>query len=137
MSMDILKVASLSEKGKISEKDETNEYEGKIIEKTVELITRFDMEGPAVFMLEAIKPLVFVGGQFARFFLAPFLPIFGETSDDVIATLEREDNIEKIIQMIEKKEKEKEKTQNAMKEAEKENASSQEAPMKKRRFWLF
>jgi len=135
--MDILKVASLSEKGKTGEKDKTNEYEGRIIEKTVELITRFDIEGPAVFMLEAIKPLAYVGGQFARFFLAPFLPIFGETSDNVIATLEQQDNIEKIIQMIETKEKEKKKAQNAMKEAEKENTTEKDAPKKKRRFRLF
>jgi len=103
--------------------NETREHEERVMAKTAELIAKYGMEGPAIFALEVIKPLAYVGGQFARFFLAPFLPIFGDSGDSIIATLEQQDNIEKIISMIEKKEREKKKAQSIATESEKAKES--------------
>lgn len=103
---------SLSGETRKTEEEKTKgpqDKEMKVITKAVEVVARFDMEGPAVFILEVVKPLAYVGGQFARFFLAPFLPIFGESGDNVIVTLEKESNIENMIKLIEEGKKEKQK----------------------------
>jgi len=118
-------------------KDKTSESE-KTIKKAAELIARTGFDGPAIFMLEVMKPFVYMGGQFARFFLAPFLPIFGETGDNVIETFEQQQNIEKIIQMIEemKKEEEEKKARNKMEKAKKGEVGKEEVPPKRKwRFW--
>ncbi|GAH78893.1 unnamed protein product, partial [marine sediment metagenome] len=55
-----------------------------------------------------IRPGVYIGGQLARVFLAPILPLLGNMAYDVISVFEKRENVEKIIKKIDQVGKEKE-----------------------------
>ena len=56
----------------------TEEEEEKVIRSVAKKIHQHGMEVAAIFMLESVKPLTFIGAQMGRFFLSPFLPTFGD-----------------------------------------------------------
>lgn len=95
-------------------KELSPEEEDELLERWFNIIMRNDLETPALLFLGTMKPGVYVGGQFARVFLAPMLPFVGDSAYDFISVFEKRENVQKLIERIdqariEKKKKEKEK----------------------------
>lgn len=80
--------------------------EGELIEKMARWIVREGMEGPAVMLIQMIRPLANIGGDLALFFLAPFLPMLEEKGYEFIETFQDRQNLEKLLQRIEQLSKE-------------------------------
>ena len=78
-----------------------SEKELELIEKIAKKIAESDFAFFAVFMLQAIKPLSWIAGELAYFYLAPFLPLLDEKGYDFIDTFEKRENIERLIKRIE------------------------------------
>jgi hypothetical protein len=91
--------------------DITEEERDRIIARLAEKINEYKMQTIAILTLETIKPLVYVGGEISRVFLAPFLPLLGKEfsvmGEKYITIFENYDNIEKLIQLLETKPKKK------------------------------
>ena len=66
--------------------DPSDEKEEKIIKRTAETIYKYDMDLVAILFLESMKPLASVGGQLARYMVAPFIPFIGDKSLPFFAT---------------------------------------------------
>ena len=73
-----------------------------IIKRFAKSIYKYEMVLVAILFLESIKPIASVGGQFARYMVAPFIPFIGEESIPYLATFQDKDNVEKLIQEIER-----------------------------------
>lgn len=86
-----------------------SEKEEYIIEKIANKVVELDMGTPAVFFLQTFKPLSFITGELAVFFLAPYLPLLDEKGFDFIDTFKKRENIEKLIKKVKKISKEKSK----------------------------
>lgn len=116
-------------------RDATPEEEEELLKKAEEMIEQYQMEPLALIMLETIKPLVYVGGEFGRFFIAPLLPFLDHKADAFIQTFEQRRNIDKLITAIEVKMKEKEKK----KREEKKNLEKEESGegTRKKKWWFF
>jgi hypothetical protein len=71
------------------------------IEKAFNLITKYEMNIPAVLLLESMKPLYFYGGQMSRIVVGPFMHAFWKDGFGLIDTFENRKNIEKLIKKIE------------------------------------
>ena len=84
-------------------KDVTPEEEERLIQRAADLVSNYEMETPALLVLNMIKPLVYVGGEMGRFFIAPLLPFLNHKADAFIHTFEQRKNIDKLIEIIEKK----------------------------------
>lgn len=95
----------MSRDNKVIPKDE----EG-IIRNAAERIHKVGMDTAAILLLETVTPLVYVGGQLARFFILPFLPILGEDisqrGERFFTIFEKRENVEKLIELLEEKAKE-------------------------------
>jgi len=65
------------------------------------MLAKYDMGGPAVLLLETMKPLIWIGGGIARIALSPYMMLFWKDGYRLIDTFERRSNIEKLIKMIE------------------------------------
>lgn len=89
----------------------SDERKGELIKKIYDIITQYDLDVPAVLLLETYKPLAQVGGALAQIMLGPVMLAFWEPGFDWIHTFEKMKNIERLIQMIEEKH-EKEKAEN-------------------------
>ena len=67
------------------------------------------MEGPAIILLETSKPRSFIGSQLGRVYLAPLLPLLKEDlgipTEKILYVFEKRENIESLLQLIEKKSK--------------------------------
>ena len=83
----------------------TPELEGEYIEKVAKKIYEYDMETAAILFLESSKPLVWLGGEFGRFFITPFVPIindeWGVTSEKFFLIFEKRENVEKLLKRLE------------------------------------
>ena len=87
--------------------DEPNESEEKeIIEKTAAKIANSEWSNLIMLLLRTGKPLFYIGGELATFFLSPLLIMFEDKGFKFINTLEKRENIEKLIARIEELEKE-------------------------------
>ena len=79
--------------------------EDALIEKTANLIHKYEMDIPAVIFLGTVKHTVFIGGQMGRFFLSPFTIILGDKSfqdsEKFFTVFEKQENIEKVIKILE------------------------------------
>jgi len=122
--------------------DRSKEKEDEFVKKAYELISKYEMELPAVLLLESIKPLVWVGGGLARIALSPFMMFFWKDGHALIDTFERRQNIEKLIKMIEDKHKEEEEAKKKEESKEGDETIKDEAPQKAakkgwRRFFRF
>lgn len=80
------------------------EFINKIAKKIVEL----KLSVPAIFFLESIKPLSFIGSQALVFFRPIILAVFNipNAYDIFIRIMEDRENVEKLIQKIEQLEEE-------------------------------
>jgi len=80
----------------------TQEEKDEIIRRVAETIYKYDMDLVSILVLESIKPIASVGGQLARYMVAPFIPFLGEKSMPYLATFQDKDNVEKLIKEIER-----------------------------------
>jgi len=78
-------------------KDKQEEW----IEKAFDLITKYQINLPAVLLLESMKPLFWVGGQMSRMVMGPFMYAFWKDGFGLIDTFGNRKNIEKLIKKIE------------------------------------
>ncbi len=85
--------------------DTSKEKEEELIRKAFGLITKYEMEIPAVLFLQTIKPLLWVGGEVSRIVLTPLMIFFWDEGHALIDTFESRKNIEKLIKMLEEKHK--------------------------------
>lgn len=86
-------------------KESSEKQKEEIIQKTYNYIERLGLELPAVLFFESVKPLLWVGGATARIFLGPFMLAFWDNGFVYINTFEERQNVEKLIKMIEDKQK--------------------------------
>ena len=86
---------------------EISERERVIIESVAKKIIDMELEGPAIWILQTIKPLSVIGGELAYFYLAPFLPLLDEKGYEFLDIFEKRENIERLIKTIEKMTKDK------------------------------
>lgn len=86
---------------------EISERERMIIESVAKKIIDMELEGPAIWILQTIKPLSVIGGELAYFYLAPFLPLLDEKGYEFLDIFEKRENIERLIKTIEKMTKDK------------------------------
>jgi hypothetical protein len=84
------------------------EEDKKLMEKLASIVVSRRLTAMAVFFLESSKPLSFIGSQFLVF-MQPFIKTFFEFKeyDRITALMEDKDNVELLIQSIEKLEADK------------------------------
>lgn len=75
--------------------------EDEFIEKIAQKIIESDFEAATVWILTSIKPVSFIGGELATFFLAPFLYILEDKGFEFIDFFQKRENIGKLITKIE------------------------------------
>lgn len=80
----------------------SSEEEEEIIKRFAETIYKYDMDLVAILFLESIKPIASIGGQITRYMVAPFIPFLGEKSMPYLATFQNKENLEKLIQELER-----------------------------------
>ena len=92
-------------KGLYSDIEITPKDEEEFIEKVAQKIHEYELEPPAILLLESSKPLVWIGGEMGRFFISPFAPIISEewgiTSEKFFLVFEKRENIEKLLKRLE------------------------------------
>jgi hypothetical protein len=80
--------------------------EEEMIKSLAEIIHKYGMETIAILSLESLKPLVWVGGELGRAFITPFVPIISETwgqkTEKFFRIFEKRDNIDKLLNLVEK-----------------------------------
>jgi len=88
-----------------------SDRETELINKVARKIVDSEVEIPAIWLLQTIKPLTFIGGELSYFYLAPFLPFLDDLGYTFLDTFEKRKNIEILIKTVERlgKEKSKEK----------------------------
>jgi len=82
--------------------DTLNQRQKELIEKVAEHVVRWHAAVPAIFFLESMKPLSFVGSQFLLV-LGPIAQVFVNYSDyeEFVVAMERRENVELLLQRIE------------------------------------
>ncbi|MBD3334977.1 MAG: hypothetical protein GF355_05630 [Candidatus Eisenbacteria bacterium] len=85
------------------------EADAQLLEKVAERVVRMRMGVPAVFFLESAKPLSFIGSQ-ALVFMEPFVKAFLTLPqyDQFARMMEDRANVERLIQLVEQKDREQE-----------------------------
>lgn len=114
--------------------DTSKEEEEEFIKKAHELIAKYEMEVPAVLLLESIKPLVWVGGGLFRIAMSPFM-FFWKDGHSLIDTFEKRKNIEKLIKMLEEKQKEEKAKKDEESKAEEETAKEEKPTKETKKGW--
>lgn len=78
------------------------EQETELLAQIAGRVARMRMDVPAIFFLESVKPMNFVGSQVMQFF-QPMIAAFFPTNkyDQLRALLEKRESIEVLIQKIE------------------------------------
>lgn len=84
------------------------------------------MDLVAILILESMKPLASVGGQFARYVVAPFIPFIGDRSMPYFATFQNKENVEKLLKEIEELSRKDEEEKKQQREAKKKEGSRKE-----------
>jgi hypothetical protein len=117
--------------------DITQEEQDKVIEQVAEKIHEYKMETIAILSLESVKPLAYIGGEMSRVFISPFLPALGTElnvmGEKYITIFENRENIEKLIQLLEKKSKE---TKSKIKEKNEQKAKRNSKKSEEKKGWL-
>ena len=100
----------------------TSEEEDEMINMIAQKIQEHGLDMYAVFMIESIKPLSFIGANMGRVLFAPLIPALsnsaGITGEKIFQVLENRDNVDKLLDAIEKltkEEKERKKIEKAKK----------------------
>jgi hypothetical protein len=91
----------------------TESEENEAIEKTAKKIANSEWSNLIIMLLRTFRPLFYIGGELATFFLSPLLIMFEDKGFKLINTFEKRENIEKLIARIEELENE---TENGKKE---------------------
>jgi hypothetical protein len=94
----------------------TDERREQIIEAMANRIKQFGMVTPAIFFLEANKPISYIGGQAMHFF-SPIIGIFFNSFEDYAFFFDDRNNVELLIQRLESIALEEEKERQAAKAA--------------------
>jgi hypothetical protein len=104
----------------------TLEDEEEMIRKAADKIQEYGMDAAAVLFLQSYKPLTYVGGQMGRFMIFPFFYMLGgnitQEAEKFFMVFENRDNVEKLIQLLEKRSIEKD-SDKARKREELKNAN--------------
>jgi hypothetical protein len=82
----------------------TPEEEEEVIQKVYEAIKKRKLNVAALLLLRGFGLFAPIGGALGRFFLGPITPFMGHREEKVIWTLEKPENLQKIIKMLEKDE---------------------------------
>jgi hypothetical protein len=88
-------------------REPTLEEQEKILDSIAQRAVDIEMVAPVLLLLDMIKPLGSLGGQFGQIMVVPFLPMNEEEISLLIDTLGKTENIERLIQKIEFLEKNK------------------------------
>ena len=122
----------------------TPEDEEELIMKIAQNIHKYGLDMAAIFMIESVKPISYIGTQMGRLFISPFLPVLGEnigiSGEKFLRVFEKRDNMERLIKAVEElsREEEEQKKAEKAKKLEEKNAETGEAPKKDwRRFIPF
>jgi hypothetical protein len=78
-----------------------SDKEEDMINKAAEKIVESGWEVGALFFLNALKPIYFIGGELGHFFLAPYLILLEGKGEEFIDTFEKRENIQKLITKVE------------------------------------
>jgi hypothetical protein len=79
------------------------EEENAVLEKVAKKVVRWRMAVPAILFLESVKPLNYIGSQVMVFFEPMIQTVFNFKDYDVFrAAMERRENVENLLQKIEK-----------------------------------
>jgi len=85
------------------------EEEELIIKQIADKIHNWGIDTAAILFLESMKPLALIGGQIGQSFISPFLLLISEniahSSEKLFMTFEKHENVEKLIMLLEKEEK--------------------------------
>jgi hypothetical protein len=84
----------------------TESEENEAIEKTAKKIANSEWSNLIIMLLRTFRPLFYIGGELATFFLSPLLIMFEDKGFKLINTFEKRENIEKLIARIEELENE-------------------------------
>ena len=91
---------------KLRDIEVTAEEEAIIIKKVADAIFLRRMDFAAVYLLTILRPLARIGGQMGLMFLTPHLLLFGENfkmdGEKLIEIFQNQNNVEKLILMLEK-----------------------------------
>jgi hypothetical protein len=79
----------------------TPEEEEEVINKVYEIIKKRGLETAALLILRGFGPFAPLGGSLGRFFLGPITPFMGHREEKIIWTLEKTENLQKLIKMLE------------------------------------
>lgn len=82
----------------------TPEEEEEVIRKVYEVIRKKKLHVGALLFLRGFSPLAPLAGALGRFFLGPITPFMGHREEKYIWTLEKPENLKKLIEMLEKDE---------------------------------
>ncbi len=107
----------------------TSEDEDEMIEKIAQKIHDSGMNMAAILMIESFKPMSYIGAQMGRFFISPFLPVFGENigigGEKILQIFEKQENLEKLVKAVEALEQEEEERKKAEKAAKREKKKAE------------
>jgi len=78
-----------------------NEKEKEIIDSIAKKVVSSDLQPFFQLVLYTMKPLIFIGGELARFFLAPFLGLLDEKGYEILDTFEKKENVDILLSRIE------------------------------------
>ena len=84
--------------------DVTPEEEEEVIKKAYEYIKKKKLRTAALLILRGFSPFAPIGGSLGRFFLGPITPFMGHKEEKLIWTLEKPENLKKLISMFEEDE---------------------------------
>ena len=95
--------------------------EERILEKLSDWIVKKRMSTPALFLLESFRPMNFIGSQFVVF-CQPFLSMLFDPAgiETFTNAMERRENVERLLVLIEQKDREAMEVERAEKAARKE-----------------
>ena len=117
----------------------TPEEEDEIIMNIAQKIHKHGLDVAAIFMIESVKPLSYIGTQMGRFFLSPFLPALGEdvgvSGEKLFQVFEKRDNVENLIKAVEKLKREEEMKKEKAKEINGKNAEIDKVNVSKKKGW--
>jgi len=89
--------------------ESTPEEKEEMIQRIADEIQKFGLEVPAILLLDMMKPLGTILSNFGRFSFGLFMPLIGHGGETFIDLFESEEDVEKLLQLIEKSTKKKEK----------------------------
>lgn len=90
-------------------KNRTQEEIDQIIEKVAQIIIERDLVEPAILFFHSYKPISPLGGRIGGMTFAWLIPFMGHIVDDYFVVFREPKNVEKVIKLIEQKNKAKNK----------------------------